>query len=254
MPGKYEPLAQALHEAAGRGQQTLELEFDAIAALVGGLPPSAAQRQWWANSSHSQALAWRSAGFHVEQVHLDRRRVRFARGERGGTYHDRGGLERRSSGSEVPAERAPVGAPVEVCVTVQWRAGGRVRLDGAGKPAFAPLGKVPGLYRLTLTAGADGARARVYIGETDNLRRRLAVNYRSPGPRQLTSLRINALMLEHLAAGGVVDVAVALAATVWLCGAEQPLDSTRKAGRSLAESAALVLAQVTDDADIVNLG
>jgi hypothetical protein len=74
MRGKYEPLTEALWMAAERGQDTVEFGFEQIGDLVGCLPPSAAVRQWWANSGHSQALAWRAAGFHVDQVYLDRRR------------------------------------------------------------------------------------------------------------------------------------------------------------------------------------
>ena len=89
----------------------------------------------------------------------------------------------------------------------------------------------------------------MYIGETDNLRRRLASNYRSPGPTQQTSLRVNELLCEHLTAGGRVRLAVATAATVPVNGGvEHALDLRRKAGRLLAESAALVLAQVNADA------
>ncbi|MBK5248666.1 MAG: hypothetical protein JJE50_04405 [Actinomycetales bacterium] len=79
MSSKYEPLTALLRAAASRGQSAVDLDFDVIASAVGGLPPSADLRQWWANSSHSQALAWRAAGFHVDHVSLDRKRVRFAR-------------------------------------------------------------------------------------------------------------------------------------------------------------------------------
>lgn len=99
-----------------------------------------------------------------------------------------------------------------------------------------------------------GARPQVYIGETDNLRRRLSSNYRSPGPSQQTSLRVNAHLRAHLEAGGQVDLAVATAAAVHLHDGEQRLDLHRKAGRLLAEGAALILAQVTADAEILNLG
>ena len=88
---KYSPLTDRLLIAARKGQTTLEMDFAAIADLVGGLPASAYRlRQWWANNSHGQALAWRAAGFHVDVVYFDRQRVRFAAGERGGTYHDSG--------------------------------------------------------------------------------------------------------------------------------------------------------------------
>jgi hypothetical protein len=73
MSGKYDPLRVLLLAASDRGQGVVELTFDEIERLVGGLPESARTlRSWWANSSHVQALGWRSAGFHVEQVYLDR--------------------------------------------------------------------------------------------------------------------------------------------------------------------------------------
>lgn len=255
--GRYDPLTTDLRAEADRDQVVVELGFDQIEGIVGqSLPASSAQRQWWANSSHSQALAWRAAGFRVEQVFLDRRRVRFARGTRGGSHSDR----RQPAAPPVPRrpaaplDRLSVGTAVDVRVQLRWLDAGIVTLDGGGKPTFGRLEEAPGLYRMTFTLTAADVRPRVYIGETDSLRRRLSGNYRNPGARQQTSLRINALLREHLAAGGRVDVALATMATLWLDGVERPLDLTRKAGRLLAENAAPVRAQVTDDADIVNLG
>ena len=154
----------------------------------------------------------------------------------------------------MPLQRAPIGAPVDVRVRLQWYDAGTVRLDARGKPAFGDIERAPGLYRLTLTGGGIGVRARVYIGETDDLRRRLSRNYRNPDPSQKTNVRINVLLREHLGAGGTVTLAVATVATVWLGGAEQPLNLTHSAVRLLAENTALVLAQSADDVDIMNLG
>ena len=84
---KYEPLREHLATAKQRGQQTVDMDFDQVADLVGGLPASAYNlRQWWANDSKVEAQAWRAAGWHVDAVSLDRRRVRFLLGEVGGTY------------------------------------------------------------------------------------------------------------------------------------------------------------------------
>lgn len=135
---------------------------------------------------------------------------------------------------------------------MRWLDGGNILLDAAGKLTFHLLPNSPGLYRMTLTGGTAGTRPRVYIGETDNLRRRPAGNYRSPGPSQQTNLRVNALLREHLAAGGTV--AIAIAATTRLNDVPQPLDLTRKASRLLAENAALILTQTTATADVINLG
>jgi hypothetical protein len=260
MAGKYDPLTAHLRAVAARDQRSVEMTFSEIAALVGGLPKSASTtRQWWANNSQSQALAWRAAGFHVEQVYLDRSRVRFEHGERGGSRYDARRAAQRtvpvSARADTPsaAPLAPIGEPVDVHVVLQWADAGTVDLDAAGKLVFGTPDTVPGLYRMTLTGGRL-TRRQVYIGETDNLRRRLSTNYRSPGPSQRTSLRINALLREHLAAGGSVALATAVRADLRLAGAAATLDLGRKAARLLAENAALVTQQIRDDADIVNLG
>lgn len=76
---KYDPLFEHLCRA---GDHPVEMTFNDIEALVGALPPSAAQQAWWTNeaagSRHVQARAWLNAGREVE--HLDRRarRVRFS--------------------------------------------------------------------------------------------------------------------------------------------------------------------------------
>jgi hypothetical protein len=127
---------------------------------------------------------------------------------------------------------------------------GVVVLDGDDKPTFPRLSASYGLYRLAFT----GPASRVYIGETENLHRRLSTNYRNPGPSQQTSTRINALLREHLTLGGTVSLAVTTAATVVIDDRERPVDLSTKAGRLLAESAALVHAQTTGDAQIMNLG
>jgi hypothetical protein len=188
-------------------------------------------------------------------VYLDRKRVRFARGTRGGSYHDRSRIAAQPgqpTGAAVPRERT--GEIVDLRVRLHWHAGGPVQLDGRGKVTFGPLESAPAIYRMTLTDGVTAARRRVYIGETQNLRHRLASNYRNPGATQRTSVRIGELLVEHLRAGGEVALSVATEATVTLPdGTEQPLDLGRLAPRLLAENAALVLAQLADDADIVNI-
>ncbi|WP_239342541.1 hypothetical protein [Frankia sp. CiP3] len=171
---RYDPLTAYLRVAADHGQATVELGFDQIEEIIGSsLPASSDQRQWWANSSHSQALAWRAAGFHVEQVYLDRQRVRFARGTRGGSYADHGRIAmspapRRTAPPLV--DRQPVGAAVDVRVRLRWLDAGVITLDPSGKPTFGGLEGAPGLYRMTLTGAAADIRPQVYIGETDSLR------------------------------------------------------------------------------------
>lgn len=262
MTGKYEPLANHLRERAAAGQHQVELTFGTVDRLVGGLPPSARKlRTWWANNSQGQSLAWHTAGWHVAIVNLPEARVVFATGKVGGTHADRG-RTRASTRPPSPTRPAPAAIDdlptldtVDVAIRFTWRNAGTVTLDAAGKPTFPPVPATAGAYRLTLTERPSQLRPRVYIGETDNLRRRLSANYRNAGPRQQTSLRVNAMLREHLIQGGQVALALVTEVTVRRdAGSPQPLDLTRKAGRLLAESSALVLAQKRNDADVENLG
>ena len=98
----------------------------------------------------------------------------------------------------------------------------------------------------------------MYIGESDNLRRRLATNYRNPGSGQPTSLRVNAALREHLTSGGTVGLVIATAGTVHVsvAGSEpapSALDLSAKAARLLAENAAIVTAQLAGEVDLENL-
>ncbi len=64
---KYEPLTRYLQAQAGG--EVVTLYMVEIARLVDGLPPSSAERTWWANTDqHSQALGWLQAGRRVIEV------------------------------------------------------------------------------------------------------------------------------------------------------------------------------------------
>ena len=137
---------------------------------------------------------------------------------------------------------------VELAVRLTFVPAGQVVLDESGRPRFPALPTQPAAYRLTFTGvGPD----RVYMGETDNTRRR-GQNYRTPGPSQRTSLRINALLRDHLAAGGTAALAIASTAEVIRDGLGARLDLAGKAGRVLAEHAALAAATL-DGEEVLNL-
>ncbi len=76
---KYDPLFEHLCRT---GDGPLEMSFDDIAALVGGLPSSAWKHPaWWHNETsgtHVQARAWMTAGRTVEWADQQAGRVRFS--------------------------------------------------------------------------------------------------------------------------------------------------------------------------------
>lgn len=118
--------------------------------------------------------------------------------------------------------------------------------------SFPHVQTAPGLYRLDLLPLGQSSPARVYVGETDNLRRRLTSNYRNPGPTQPANLRINRLLHDHLTHGGQTHLAIATIATIHLAGVRQPLDMTIKASGQLVENAALVAMRAAANAEIMN--
>lgn len=248
MTGKYEPLRQHL---ATRDGSSVELTFAEIAELVHGLPASAyGSRQWWANSSLTQAQAWRQADWHVDTVSFDRRRVRFARGKVGGSYLARG---RRPAGEKaapvLPDEFEPV--ELDVRVRMRWHLPADVTLDEAGRLLFPVLPNTPGVYRLILSGAPGQDLPQVYVGESENLSRRTG-NYRRPGPTQQTSQRIHDLLLNHLQQGGVVGMAVATSASIFTGEVTRELPLRRKTARMLAEHAALAKVYLDNAALVLN--
>ena len=128
---------------------SVTLSFAEIEKLVGPLPPSARTlRQWWANNSLVQAMAWRSAGWHVESVNLDAERVVFARGARGGSAAGaQGGTSDAPAGgrfggpsggmSSRAPERGREGGPDRSSVDVTGRMGGAYNPPIGLAPALA---------------------------------------------------------------------------------------------------------------------
>lgn len=83
------------------------------------------------------------------------------------------------------------------------------------------------------------AKSAVYIGETENLRRR-AYHYRNPGPHQKTSLRINSLLREELTGRTRVTLATVANPRIEIDGKVIKAEFSRKPHRLLFENAALV--------------
>jgi hypothetical protein len=77
---KYSSLRDHLEREAG---SSVEMTFDEVDDVVGGLPASARRYSaWWSNErggKHVQARAWMDAGWCVANVNLTAERVRFTR-------------------------------------------------------------------------------------------------------------------------------------------------------------------------------
>lgn len=120
---------------------------------------------------------------------------------------------------------------VRVTVEFSWRDLGALSLSAA-RIGFPDAPSAPGVYRFDL---GD----RVYIGETDQLKRRFQ-GYRTPGVSQATNVRLNAALTALLQSGRAASVATITNATVEVDGEGVQLDLGYKPARLLVESAALV--------------
>ena len=136
-----------------------------------------------------------------------------------------------------------------VAVEFDWQPTGEVTLVD-GKLRFPPLPHAPGTYRRAFHV--PGTATRMYIGETDDVRRR-AQHYRTPGPTQRTSLRMNQELVDVLTRGVRVSQETVMAATISLNdGPWRSLDLGRKTGRLIVENAAIAAVLAERAADPVN--
>ncbi len=120
---------------------------------------------------------------------------------------------------------------MRVTVDFSWRELGGLSLSAA-RIRFPDVPAAPGIYRFDL---GD----RIYIGETDQLKRRFQ-GYRTPGISQATNLRLNAALTTLLQSGRTATAASITNAIVDVDGQRVPLDLSYKPARLLVESAALV--------------
>lgn len=226
MASKYEALTDFLR---ARAEPVLELSFAELDRIVPGGMASSSRKHpaWWANSrtAHDHARYWLDAG---RTAHPDFNVgwVRFTVG-----------AENRRGPNEAgtPAGRCrgqtrlrSTGEVVDAAVRFEWRAAGPFTMAD-GRPKAAALPAVPGLYRFSFMS-KDGRTVGVYVGETDNLQRRMA-HYRNPGPSQATNQRLHARMVEHMEAGGRVELAV----TTEVEADGRAVDLSEKAARLLTE-------------------
>ena len=124
----------------------------------------------------------------------------------------------------------------KVSVSFKWLLSGSVSLDRVGKIVFPHTPFVPGIYRFSMR---DHKGDKVYIGETDQLPRRMR-HYRTPGPRQVTNKRLNAFIRAVLSDGGYIYVWIITTDTsLKLNGASCHIDLSKKSDRRLLEHAAI---------------
>jgi len=240
MPSKYDPLRQHLEALA---TQTWHASFADIERTVGFPLPESARLHpaWWANSNDNmpQHKAWLGAGWRTSGLNLAGGFVLFDRvaGER--TSPPAVASRRPARNRSVSDVHAWDAAPrqLDLRVGTTWQSLGRVLRDTDDRLRFPATAASPSVYCFRIR---HHAQERRYIGETDNLARRFQ-NYRTPGPTQKTSIRINAVLLEALQSGADISAsAVTSGAWVDWGAGRQAADLQSQSLRRLLEHAAIV--------------
>ncbi len=132
-------------------------------------------------------------------------------------------------------------ATVQVSIQFDWEEIGVVGLSGAEKLTMPVVPAEPGVYRFQIPNESD---REVYIGETQDLRHRMLRNYANKH-RGKTNVRVRTILLEHLANGRVISLAIVSRAYMAIDGQQTSVDMNLKVARLLVENAALAEARQT---------
>lgn len=137
---------------------------------------------------------------------------------------------------------------MRIAVEFDWKEIGPLKTTTAGRLSIPVVPAEPGIYRFLISTGSG---TEVYIGESDNLYRRMTRNYASAHTGS-TNVRIREMLLARLAEGIDVRLAVVRFAVVELDSRRTEADLTDKSVRLLVENAALATDRL-DGARILNL-
>ncbi len=202
MASRYDALTTLLGQ---RDDATVELSFDELDRLVGGLPTSAKRYgAWWANTRavHPHAKFWLDA---------DRRATVNFVSESVAFVLDDELASRRACDAVQSVARARADGRQAAAVSFGWVDAGAVTLDADGVLSLPTLPATPGAYRIRWTArGREGGRT--YVGESADLARQMS-EYRSPSTAESTTARIQECLMDVLSDGGRATVSTCLVAT-----------------------------------------
>lgn len=145
--------------------------------------------------------------------------------------------------SRRPPKQSDRSPDAQMSLRFQWHPVGLVSLDN-DRLRFPEVPDQPGVYRFTIGG-------RVYIGETNRLRRRFQ-HYRTPGPTQATNIRLNGLLIDALRGGEMVTAEIVSDAEVSFDDKFKPVRFDLKSARLMVENAALLRAELAGE-PVINL-
>jgi len=237
---KYSPLKNHLIQLAKQGQLQWSASFLQVEGVLGAsLPPSARiYPEWWANenpdsTTKSQCKAWALAGWKTAHINIAKQQVSFF------------------SQKEVPTKVPDTYQQTDhqLLLKFRWNLKGVIYLDHKNRPKFPDVQEQSAVYRLAIETETG---VQFYIGETDNLRRRMQ-GYRTPGPTQSTNQRLTCIMKSSLLLGKEVRLEIMQAVRAKTVESNMLLeDFGNRYVRCLFENAAIIVA-LNNSEQILNL-
>ena len=242
------------HFLSSKSENNWTISFQEIESILGSrLPKSAYQYSaWWANNvseTTRHCRSWLDAGWQATNVNLTDRQVTFVRGSSENFLSSQKSkavkLNESRRGITVPSWMQ--GHSSECHASYTWVAAGMILLNETDKKLVfdVDVSAQAGLYKFHIR---HKDKQSVYIGESQNLRRRFQ-NYRTPGPTQKTSLRLNSIIITALQ--NKAEVAVYISTHALLN--KEVADFSQKPIRRLVESMEIVENALQNTFEILNL-
>jgi len=236
---KYDKLR---HYLSDLNEEEWHPAFSTLEQILGWELPRSARLHaaWWANdpSQSRHARSWLDAGWETGNINLSAERITFRRIKglkRFQQRSTRAKATKSKTSNSTACHDWDMPSMLEVTIHLEWSLIGRVVIE-SGRLCFPEAPKTPAIYRFRVRSSLGESS---YFGETDNLARRFG-NYRNPGPRQETNLRINKVFKDALSGGAEISVA-AVVANAWIIQDGLRIDAnlSSKSVRRLFENAAV---------------
>lgn len=233
---KYNPLEQVL---LSTGQDHISMTFPELEQILGfALPKSAyTYYQWWENGTHSQSKAWLDAGYKVEWINLKEQIVSFFKGGSISKHQPKPRIKLPRSSPDVYTKPVHINSNEKTLMVCDYKFECLQQLapecDAHGCIIkYYPQKDYINKKNLPLSIHGGGAFCRfsinagdwpgvylwvvdkkiIYIGETEDLKRRFNMGYGQIAPRncyiggQSTNCKMNKVLMSLYEQGKMVNL------------------------------------------------
>lgn len=238
---KYAPLQKYLSQLE---RDEWKASFDEIEKILRFKLPHSAYHHpaWWGNNKQGSrhTSAWLDIDWATRDLNFGNGTIAFFRNNKQSSSRK----EKRVDVIDMDIHTWDSPLHLQVELAMQWTPLGKILLAENDKLGFPKAADKPALYRFRLRKNGEEF---FYVGETNNLQRRLG-NYRNPGASQKTSIRINKILKDKLKKGYEIALSVITLGNAWFVTSQtkEEADLTSKTVRCLFENAAILKSRSAD--------